>query len=92
MNGVPGLNFMRTMESKISPTDWKSYEQGWATSIRKHNFESEYALNLMDNSLNSIRMLPYSYTELLPILQKFTEIWSKLLKEVKQYEPNIMVT
>lgn len=68
--------------NKISPKEWEAYENNWKASIKKHFYEEEYALNLMDISFDNLRMLPFSYIELAPVLQKFHEIWGRLLTPV----------
>ena len=63
--------------------DWKQYQQDWMAKLRKHNYNEEYALNLMNQVWISITELKVSVTEQVNNVIKFIDIWHQLMILVK---------
>ena len=67
----------------ISPTEWIQYQKDWMRQLRKHQYESSYALNLMNQTWISITELKVPVEEHIENALKFTELWHTLLIFVK---------
>ena len=63
--------------------DWKQYEEEWTSKIRKHNYNIEYALNLMNQTWISLTELKIPMLEQVDNALFFTAIWHNLMTQIK---------
>ena len=67
----------------IPSSEWLIYETQWRVSIHKHNYDAEYALNLMNQTW--ISLTEQTETPLDSIINaiKFIDIWKQILIPIK---------
>jgi hypothetical protein len=72
----------------ISKKQWEIYETEWQRNIRKHNYDGERTLNLMNQSWISVTEMKVSIDDALQDAVEFTGIWHKLLAMVRNANIN----
>ena len=61
---------------------WEQYKLEWSNKVQKHDWEEEYALDLMDRTWESIKESPVSITEATQYALNFTIVWNIIMAQI----------